>query len=229
MARVKMAIDEWRQSQQDTDLEDSERTVIPGTSGTSSGHWTLGSPVPRVSAQRLEAERTGDPAFRDFNMRLREYIARCHPTHQVRLEQQIECKVMYVEYQSKVDWRSGRDILRCNPRFHGAPRFDSVMYEDDNDSLAMGQFHFLFRCHLPSDSALDLAMVLPFRRTAWQPNTRTDCPIRQKLPVKSSQFIALEYIVRGALLSPIFGGKDGMHYIIDCVDEDMYLRVHNID
>ncbi|KAJ7267758.1 hypothetical protein C8J57DRAFT_1181509 [Mycena rebaudengoi] len=190
----------------------------------SSGHWTLGSPVPRVSAHRLEAERKSDPAFRDFNMRLRDYIARHHPTHQIQ-----QCKVIYVEYQSKVDWRSARDILRCNPHFHGAPRFDSVIYEDDDSSLAMGQFHFLFRCHLPGDSALDLAMVRPFRRTAWQPNTRTDCPIREILPLKGCHFIAVEHIVRGALLSPIFGGKDGMHYIIDCIDEDMYLRVHNVD
>ncbi|KAJ7248708.1 hypothetical protein C8J57DRAFT_1672463 [Mycena rebaudengoi] len=162
----------------------------------------------------------------------RDYIARHHPTHQVRLEQKIQiqqCKAIYVEYQSKVDWRSARDILRCNPHFHGAPRFDSVIYEDDDSSLAMGQFHFLFHCHLPGDSALDLAMVRPFRRTAWQPNSRTDCPIREILPLKGCHFIALEHIVSGALLSPIFGGEDSMHYIIDCIDEDMYLRVHNVD
>jgi hypothetical protein len=134
-----------------------------------------------------------------------------------------------VEYQSEVDWRSARDILRCNPHFHGAPRFDSVIYEDDDDPLAMGQFHFIFRCHLPGDVALDLAMIRPFRRTTWQPNTRTDCPIREKLPLNRCQFIALEHIVRGALLSPIFGGKDGMHYIMDCIDEDMYLRVNNLN
>ncbi|KAJ7040607.1 hypothetical protein C8F04DRAFT_1177945 [Mycena alexandri] len=57
MARVKMAIDEWHQHQRDTDLED--------TSETSSGHWRLGSPMPRVSAHALEVERKSDPAFRN--------------------------------------------------------------------------------------------------------------------------------------------------------------------
>jgi hypothetical protein len=85
-----MAVDEWRRHQQDTDLEDSERIIIPAASERSSGHWTLGSPEPRVSAHRLEAEQKSDPAFRDFNMRLREYIARHHPMHQIRLEQQIQ-------------------------------------------------------------------------------------------------------------------------------------------
>ncbi|KAJ7115714.1 hypothetical protein C8R44DRAFT_709074 [Mycena epipterygia] len=223
MARIKMAIDEWRQSQTDTDLEESELATIPGTSA-SSGHWKLGSPAPLVSVHRLEAERTNDPVFRDFNMRLREYIAHYHPTSQIQ-----QCKVIYVEYQSRVDWRSARDILRCNPHFHGAPRFDSVIYEDGDDSVAIGQFHFLFRCQLPGGATLDLAMVQPYGRTLWQPNTRTDCPIRLKLPLKNCHFISLEHIVRGVLLAPIFGGKDGMHYIVDCVDEDMYLRINNIN
>jgi hypothetical protein len=49
------------------------------------------------------------------------------------------------------------------------------------------------------------------------------------LPLKNCHFIALEHIVRGILLCPIFGGQDGMHYIVDCIDEDMYLRVNNIN
>ncbi|KAJ7891541.1 hypothetical protein B0H13DRAFT_1887092 [Mycena leptocephala] len=105
--------------QANLDLEDGERIVIPVASGISSGHWRLGSPVPRVPPPRLEAERKNDTAFRGFTMRLREYIAQHHPAHQVRLEQLIQieqCKVIYVEYQSKVDWRSARDILRCNPQ-----------------------------------------------------------------------------------------------------------------
>ncbi|KAJ7029674.1 hypothetical protein C8F04DRAFT_962637, partial [Mycena alexandri] len=133
-----------------------------------------------------------------------------------------------VNYQSKVDWRSARDILRCNPLFHGKPRFDSVIYEDDEDPLAIGQLHFVFRCHLPGDVALDLAMVQPFGRTAWTPKTLTDCPIRERLPLKNCHFIALEHVIRGALLCPMFWGKDRMHYLIDCIDEDMYLRLNNI-
>ncbi|KAJ6491122.1 hypothetical protein C8R45DRAFT_928945 [Mycena sanguinolenta] len=30
-------------------------------------------------------------------------------------------------------------------------------------------------------------------------------------------FIALEHVIRGALLCPIFGGKQDMHYVIDCI------------
>ncbi|KAJ7344065.1 hypothetical protein DFH08DRAFT_701692 [Mycena albidolilacea] len=140
-----------------------------------------------------------------------------------------QCKVIYVEYQSKVDWRSSRDILHCNPRFHNAPRFDCIIYETDDDLIAMGELFFVFRCHLPGNVVIDFAMVRTFRKTTWQPNTRTDCPIREKMPATAASFVTLEHVVHGTLLCPIFGGKAEMHYIIDCVDEDMYLRVNNID
>ncbi|KAJ7240882.1 hypothetical protein C8J57DRAFT_1477982 [Mycena rebaudengoi] len=48
-----------------------------------------------------------------------------------------------------------------------------------------------------------------------------DCPIREQSSAQSSIFIALEHIVRGALLCPIFGAKQGIHFVIDCIDEDM--------
>ncbi|KAJ7619024.1 hypothetical protein B0H17DRAFT_1219832 [Mycena rosella] len=166
MARIKMAVDEWLKNQTDSDIDASE-------------HRT-------VSVHRIEAEKRGNPVFRNFNARLREYIARHHPSHSVRLEQEIEieaCKVIYIDYQSTVDWRSARDILRCNPKFHDAPRFDSVMYDTDNDPLAMGQLQFMFRAHLPSGAKLDLATIRPFRKTSWQPKTQTDCPIQEQVSV----------------------------------------------
>ncbi|KAJ7161962.1 hypothetical protein C8R43DRAFT_1123671 [Mycena crocata] len=209
MARIKMAVDRWQQSQTDLDIDDSERELV--TQPVSTAHWTLGAPDRSISVHRIEAERRGNGSFRNFNIRLREYIARHHPSHWVRLEQEIKikaCKVIYLDYQSKVDWRNARDILRCNPKFHDAPRFDSVIYETDDDPLAIGQLQFVFRAYLPSGTELDLAM---------------------QLSTQSSFFITLEHIVRGALLCPIFGARQDMHYLLDCIDEDMYLRVNNID
>ncbi|KAJ7206020.1 hypothetical protein GGX14DRAFT_568478 [Mycena pura] len=86
-----------------------------------------------------------------------------------------------------------RDILRCNPHFHGAPRFDSVIYDDDESPLPLGEIHFIFRCHLRSDATLDL--VQPFRGTTLQLKHRSSMrityssnrhgPVR-KLPLRTS-------------------------------------------
>ncbi|KAJ7864479.1 hypothetical protein B0H14DRAFT_2574409 [Mycena olivaceomarginata] len=95
-------------------------------------------------------------------------------------EQPIEpCKVLYIDFQSKVDWNSDRDILRCNPKFHGRPRYDSIIYEADGNDLAMGQLELIFRCHLPHQKSLDLAMIRPYCNSSWTAKTRTDCPIRE--------------------------------------------------
>ncbi|KAJ6467935.1 hypothetical protein DFH09DRAFT_840843, partial [Mycena vulgaris] len=115
----------------------------------------------------------------------------------------------------------------CNLKFHGTPRFDSVIYDTDKDPLAMGQLQFMFRAHLPSGAKLDLAMIRPFRNTSWRPRTTTDCPVRAQMSAQSSIFITLEHVVRGVLLCPIFGARQDIHYVIDCIDEDMYLRAHN--
>ncbi|KAJ6459079.1 hypothetical protein C8R45DRAFT_765428, partial [Mycena sanguinolenta] len=124
---------------------------------------------------------------------------------------------IYIEYQSKVNWRKARDILRCNSQFHSALRFNSVVYETEGDPVTMGELHFIFQCHFLSGEVLDLAMTRPFRKTSWQPNTPTDCSIHEQAPATSSAFIALEHLVHSALLCPIFGGKAGVHYIIDCI------------
>ncbi|KAJ6563090.1 hypothetical protein DFH09DRAFT_920365, partial [Mycena vulgaris] len=110
---------------------------------------------------------------------------------------------LYVEYQSLVDWRGAGDILRCNPHYHGLPRYDSVIFSAEDDVLAMGQLDFVFRCHLPHRVSLDLALIRPYRTSSWRPKTRTDCPIRER--TSRPIFIAVEHVTRGVLLSPIFG------------------------
>jgi hypothetical protein len=117
--------------------------------------------------------------------------------------------------------------LRCNPMFHGRRRYDSIIYEVQGDDLAMGQLELVFRCHLPRKVTLDLAMIRPYRKSTWAARARTDCPMRKWSP--GSIFIALEHVTRGALLCPIFGAPCEVFYVIDCVDEDKFLRVDNID
>ncbi|KAJ7215380.1 hypothetical protein GGX14DRAFT_608176 [Mycena pura] len=240
MARLDMKVDEWRKSQED----DEKDPVLPHAV---TSHWKLGSADARMTSTRVETVNRSNSLYRDFNMRLREYLAEYHPNHPVHEDQNIEvgallksfvfnlasvsqvepCKVLYVDFQSKVDWNNGRDILRCNPMFHGRQRYDSVIYEAQDDNLAMGQLQLVFRCHLPRNISLDLAMIRPYRKSSWAARTRTDCPMREWSP--GSIFIALEHVTRGALLCPIFGAPREVFYVIDCVDGDMFLRVNNID
>ncbi|KAJ7606248.1 hypothetical protein FB45DRAFT_765753, partial [Roridomyces roridus] len=227
MAQLDMKVDAWRRKQESS--EDGELlTPVHGTSG---------SPP-------LFPQYRATPGRQHRVSKLRHAVARiycplspCHLPPLVRNMlngiQIVECKTLYIDFQSRVDWKQGRDILRCNPMFHGRPRYDSVTYSADRDESAMGRLKFLFRCQLPSKETIDLALVRPYRRSSWHPPTRTDCPIREWAPARAGQyktaFIALEHITRGCLLSPIFGASREVFYVMDCVDADMFLRLHDID
>ncbi|KAJ7511936.1 hypothetical protein B0H11DRAFT_2268883 [Mycena galericulata] len=227
MARIQMAVDDWHKNQE----QDEQDPILGSSNANASVHWQLGSADPRVTTVRMEAAEQRNPLFRDFNLKLREYLAHHHPSHFVRPDQDIQiepCKVLYVNYQSKVDWKLARDILRCNSCFHTRPRYDSVIYEAQDDDLVMGQLQLVFRCHLPQKVTLDLAMIRPYRKSSWAARTRTDCPIREWSP-GGVIFVALEHVTRGALLCPIFGAPRQVFYVVDCIDEDMFLRVNNID
>ncbi|KAJ7808967.1 hypothetical protein B0H14DRAFT_2380110 [Mycena olivaceomarginata] len=219
MARLDMQVEMWQKSQ-----GKQEDELIPSADPQLSAHWTLGSPDSRVSPTRLERTKNDDPLFRNFNMQLREYLARHHPSYPVRI---LPCKALYIEFQSAVTWKGERDILRCNPNFHDKPRYDSIIYTAEDDPLAMGQLALIFRCSLPHGVKVDLAMIRPFRNSSWQPRTRTDCPVRERK--SSAMFVALEHAVRGALLCPIFGASREAFDVIDCIDEDMFLRINGID
>ncbi|KAJ7899232.1 hypothetical protein B0H14DRAFT_2556800 [Mycena olivaceomarginata] len=108
------------------------------------------------------------------------------------------------------------NVIRHEDKIQAVIRFDSVIYEDKNSPLAMGELHFLFRCHLPGDAAIDLVIIRPFRTTAWKPNTYTDCLIRKNLPLNNCHFIALEHVRRSGkenqphLPSAVSGGMEGV-------------------
>ncbi|KAJ7745564.1 hypothetical protein DFH07DRAFT_748846 [Mycena maculata] len=226
MARIQMAVNEWFKSRED----DEKDQVLGPSNAESPAHWKLGSADPRIMSVRMEAKNQSNPSFRDFNQKLRECVRRsCSFKIDIgTMLLQIEaCKVLYVDYQSKVDWKLARDILRCNTHFHGRSRYDSIIYAGQDDDLAMGRLELVFRCHLPHKVSLDLAMIKPYRKSSLAARTRTDCPIREWSP--GYTFIALEHVTRGTLLCPIFEASHEVFYVVDCIDEDMFLRVNEID
>jgi hypothetical protein len=86
MARLKMAVDEWRRGQ----VEVEELDLIGPATLDSPAHWKLGAPESQISSHGLESLNAGSPAFRGFNMRLREYLAHHHPLHALRFEDEIK-------------------------------------------------------------------------------------------------------------------------------------------
>jgi hypothetical protein len=132
-------------------------------------------------------------------------------------------------YQSMEDWTEARDILRCNPNFHQRERYDCIIINDDTPGpgTSVARLRSLLRCRLPSGKVVDIALVRTFTRNSWKPYTMwKNCQISAE--AKNSSFVLLDYVVRGALLCPVFDSDAGLHYVVDTVDVDMFLRVNNL-
>lgn len=135
-------------------------------------------------------------------------------------------KCVFLRYQSKVDWTELKDILRCNPDFHGKSRFDCVVIHDDAPRITCARLRSLIRCWLPSGKALDLAVIHGFTGSKWKPRTVwKGCRILDE--DNGSSIVRMDYLLRGALLCPV-SEQDGekAHYFIDTVDPDMFLQEH---
>jgi len=125
------------------------------------------------------------------------------------------------------DWTEARDILRCNPNFHHRKRYDCVIINDDTPGTSVARLCSLLRCRLPSGKVVDIALVRAFTRNGWKPYTMwKNCQISAE--TRNSSFVLLDYIVRGALMCPVFDSDARFHYLIDTVDGDMFLRVNNL-
>lgn len=125
------------------------------------------------------------------------------------------------------DWTEARDILRCNPNFHQHKRYDCIIVNDDSPGTSVARLRSLLRCRLPSGRVVDIALVHAFTRNSWKPCTMWDnCQISSE--AKESSFVLLDYVVRGALMCPVFNSDARLHYIVDTIDGDMFLRVNQV-
>jgi hypothetical protein len=128
-----------------------------------------------------------------------------------------------------VNWYPERDFLRCSPQFHGRERYDSVLFNADDDPLALARLIALFHVETPHGMKFDLAFVYRFKNSKWKPRTFWDgCRVVERS--KKPQFLPLEYVARGALLAPAYGTPDDhdLFFAMDTVDDDMFLRLNNI-
>jgi hypothetical protein len=116
--------------------------------------------------------------------------------------------------------------MRCNPNFHGRPRYDCVVINDDASDTTISRIRDLIRCWLPSGKVIDIALIRGFSPSKWRPRTMwKGCRVVEE--DKSLSFMLLEYIIRGGLVCPVSERKgERTNYIVDTIDSDMFLRAN---
>ncbi|KIK78200.1 hypothetical protein PAXRUDRAFT_164651 [Paxillus rubicundulus Ve08.2h10] len=196
----------------------------------------LGAPQPPTSLSDIEADHTGDRAFGGFRRKLEDYINRSLPTYGYQLECWIPFHSTYkvrkyqylkVKYVSEVDWRLDIDHLRCNPLFHGRPRYDCALIQFSESKVAFVRLIFMFTCVVNGfDNSFKFALVQPL--TSGTGVCRLDRDFKlihvKSVPRASSIFIPVKLIIQGMLLYP-----DPEHHneflVVECIDGDMFLQM----
>ena len=135
---------------------------------------------------------------------------------------------MKINYENLVTWKQSTDYLRCTPKFHDRPRYDSVIVETVNGPIfailiCIFDYNIEDRkyptaliqpCDAPTGRLRKKDVDLHFLRVRSRPRNR-------------AEFISLRSIVRGALLVPAFD-KDEEYLVLDVVDADMFVRVRKM-
>ncbi|KAJ7109764.1 hypothetical protein C8R43DRAFT_1091732 [Mycena crocata] len=218
-------IDEAWQREWDGEDEEQEqeggsqiREDVPKDLHQLSGNISLGSKQPDISFNDLEAS---DPSFLRFRLSLTDFlndflVTYGHPLpdgKRVKLlgSQISPYRFLKVFYQSLDDWADETDFLRCNPCFHGSPRFDGAL---------------MFQISLEETYPFALVEPLdaPLGRLQAKDKALKLFRVRAR---RKTEFIAVHSIVRGAVLCPDFD-QEGDYFVMDTQGADMFLRMRKM-
>ncbi|KIJ28337.1 hypothetical protein M422DRAFT_270406 [Sphaerobolus stellatus SS14] len=225
IARITMAVEHYDRAKEalteeenENDGEEAPTAVIEGD------HWKLGSPLRRISAREWETAElgAGNSAFRRFESNLtkllNDYLPADNRPMQPILLKRYQC--LYLRYRSLENWQEYQDILRCNLKFYGEPRYDCVVINTERVSFA--RIYALFSCETPSKTRHDIALIRKFQTSSWKAKTVWDgCRILEE---KQFDFVFIKYLIRGCHMVPAFEKSGKIFYLNDLVDGDAFLR-----
>ncbi|KAJ7622984.1 hypothetical protein B0H17DRAFT_1164466 [Mycena rosella] len=183
-----------------------------------------------LSLNNLEQAKANDAAFIRFRLRLAEFLSDSLPLYGYKLpggrrikllpENKISPhKILKVFYQSLEDWADEADYLRCNPSFHGRPRYDGALVKTPAGEIFV-KLIYMFK--------IDLGQPLDVLTGRISAKDRALKFIRvRERPRQAAEFIFVRTIIRGAVLVAA-GDEDSDHLVMDVVDGDMYLRLKGL-
>ncbi|KAF8120295.1 hypothetical protein EV363DRAFT_1191298 [Boletus edulis] len=218
----------------DGDIDDEAMDVLTSFEG----HVKLCAPRPLKTIREIMGDHSTQPEFQSFGGKLANFINQCLPVYLDRdprlwvnvsfPETFQEHACLKVHYESKMDWREATDYVRCNPSFHGKPRYDAIIFQISLDEVAFARLEFMFSCDIPGFGKYDFALVRPLTAAISANRNSFDEALRltrvKARPRTASMFIPIRSIVRGALLYPDPKHKDEF-LVVEHIDGDMFLRM----
>ena len=127
-----------------------------------------------------------------------------------------------------VDWGTQADLLHCNPKFWGRPRYDFIIANIPPQGQVFAKLILLFT----STTSTHVHPLTLVQALDQQPRSGIVKDVDRKLsiyrwhlrPQSRCEIITMHSIICGALLVPDTK-YTGDHFVVDTVDADMFLRV----
>ncbi|KAJ7075495.1 hypothetical protein B0H15DRAFT_925434 [Mycena belliarum] len=213
-------------------LDEDPDDIPADLEGSLLSNVDIGSRRDPISFSTLEKNMAHDRAFDRFRVKFGDFISDFLPAFgydlpdgkRLRFEGNdmvVPYQFLQVHYESLSTWKSTADYLRCNPRFHGHPRYDYRPF--------FAQLIYPFSRSVGGKSH-DFALVLPLDAPTGR-RSRKDKALRfhrvVAKPRKNSEFISVHSIIRGVLIAPDFD-KPGEFIVVDIADGDISLRLKSL-
>ncbi|KAF8197090.1 hypothetical protein BJ912DRAFT_1020953 [Pholiota molesta] len=217
-------------SEIESDIEGSKYTF---------NNITLGSRQKPITIQRLLEDHANDEAFNQFQQKLQKFLSIelqdiLPDLLTIHLSTKItEFHFIKVAYESRINWKTSVDYLRCSPNFNHAARYDCVIV-DTTSGVIFAKLALVFTIQI-SGNIYPLALVHPFTREYLKPKDsillEKDKDLRflrlRKLKDKKAEFIFARCIIRGVVLVPALDKEDN-YLVFDMADTDITVRVREI-
>ncbi|KDR65150.1 hypothetical protein GALMADRAFT_148940 [Galerina marginata CBS 339.88] len=212
------------------------------------GNIYLGAPQSPTTIKSIESSTQSKPWLQGFHRKLEQFLQglfrplqptnvprsgaeRYGPSYTSIEDLLTECRFIKSFYESKINWKTAIDYLRCSPQFGNAERYDSVIFNTDA-GLVFAQLRFVFKISI-KDQVIPIALVQAFDRisghtVAMKRKDKDLGFIRlRKKGDKDTEVIPARSIIRGVCIFPAFD-RDGDHLVFDVVDPDLLLRLDHL-
>ncbi|KAJ7898508.1 hypothetical protein B0H13DRAFT_1884243 [Mycena leptocephala] len=184
----------------------------------------IGSKLKPVSFAKLEQDMSHDAAFHRFRVKFGIFTTQFLAAHNYNLPNGQPVRFdgtdtispfqfLKIHYESMSDWKWTADYLRCNPKFHGHPRYDCVLVKT-TDKPIFAQLLYMFSCTVENKSH-PLALILPL-----------DAPTGNT--TRKDKLLRFRRVRAQARKNSDFGGRlrqSGDFLVFDVLDGDTSLRL----
>ncbi|KAJ7841566.1 hypothetical protein B0H14DRAFT_3693937 [Mycena olivaceomarginata] len=219
--------------------EEAKDETPPDIAEEMADNVALGLKLPPISFDRLEQSMKTDTAFHCLRIRFSNFFTNFLHTYEGELpggkrvnfhssDEVVPYLYLTIFYRSLDDWSDEKDLLRCNPKFHGHARYDGAIVLTPTGHIFV-QLIYIFKVST-NNKTYPFALVQPMDAPVGVISAKEKALKLFRVRARqASEFIPVRSIVCGAVLVPDSDPeRKGDFFVMDVPEGDMFLRLRDM-